>query len=154
MLDRVTLIKIPLPAEEDRAGYFDRMINGTKLTLEEGFTGEEMAAATDNHSYRDLDRLKTSMLIKLKSLAIAQNRVLDAEGNVDQQATDERASNAILRGEIALTRALFAQTQKENPPSDKVKSRQELKEFEERVAALEREERAARRERQPCRDGC
>ena len=134
MLDRVTLIKVPLPAEEDRVGYFNRMV-GDKLNLEAGFTVEDMAAATDNHSYRDLDRLKTSMLIKLKSQAIAQYRVLDAQGNVDQQATDAKASEALINGQVPLTRELFAQTQKENPPSDKAKSRQELKEFEERVAA-------------------
>ncbi len=138
MLDRVSLIKIPLPAEEDRVGYFDRMLSGSgvKLLLEDGFTVAEMAEATDNHSYRDLDRLKTSMLTKLKSQAIAQYRVTDANGNVDQKATDQRASEAIINGEIALTRALFEQTQKENPPSDKTKSRQELKEFEERAAAV------------------
>lgn len=135
MLDRVTLIKVPLPAEEDRVGYFNRMV-GDKLTLETGFTVEDMAAATDNHSYRDLDRLKTSMLIKLKSQAITQYRVLDDQGNVDQQATDAKASEALINGQVALTRELFAQTQKENPPSDKAKSRQELKEFEERVAAV------------------
>lgn len=143
MLDRVSLIKIPLPEAEDRIGYFDRMINGVgenkgtvRLSLEEGFTFEEMADTTDNHSYRDLDRLKNSMLTKLKSQAIAQYTVLGEDGKVDQQATDERASDAIINGEIMLTRELFAQTQKENPPSDKTKSRQELKEFEERVSAV------------------
>ena len=141
MLDRVSLIKIPLPAEEDRIGYFDRMISGSgnKLNLEPGFTTADMADTTDNHSYRDLDRLKNSMLTKLKSLAIEQYEILDADGNVDQDATDQRASQAILNGEILLTRQLFAQTQKENPPSDKTKSRIELKEFEERVSAAANE---------------
>ena len=45
------------------------------------------------------------------------------------------AVQALINGQVPLTRELFAQTQKENPPSDKAKSRQELKEFEERVAA-------------------
>ena len=145
MLDRVSLIKIPLPAEEDRLGYFDRMINGTegsntvKLTLEEGFAIEEMAAATDNYSYRDLDRLKNAMLSKLKSQAIEQYKVLDENGNVDQEATDEKASEAIIRGEIVLGRELFEQTQKDNPPSDKTRIRQELKEFEERVKVVANE---------------
>ena len=144
MLDRISLIKIPLPAEEDRLGYFDRMVNGAKagkaavkIALGDDITIEERAAVTDNHSYRDLDRLKDSMLSKLKSQAIQQYRVLDKDGNVDQQATDERASKAILEGEVLLTRALFEQTRKENPPSDKTRSRQELKEFEERVSAVQ-----------------
>lgn len=145
MLDRVSLIKIPLPEEEDRLGYFDRMINGTEnkgavnLALEEGFTIEDMAAATDNHSYRDLDRLKMSMLSKLKTMAIEKYTVLDEDGKVDQQATDEKASDAIIRGEIMLTRELFEQTQKENLPSDKTRSTQELKEFEKRVYAVANE---------------
>lgn len=141
MLDRISLIRIPLPAEEDRQAYFDRMVNGAdgqstaKLALEEGFTAAEMAAATDNHSYRDLDRLKNSMLAKLKTQAIVQYRVLDPEGNVDQKATDEQASKAIFDGAVALTRTLFEQTRKENPPSDKTRICMELKEFEEHVAA-------------------
>lgn len=141
MLDRITLIKIPLPAEEDRIGYFDRLIYDTKtrepkLTMEPGFTVEDMASVTDNYSYRDLDRLRDFMLAKLKAQAIKENQVMDENGNVDQQATDERASQAIVTGDIMLTRALFEQTRKENPPSDKTKSRQELKEFEERAAAV------------------
>ena len=93
-----------------------------------------MAAATDNHSYRDLERLRESMLGKLKDQAIREYQVLDKGGKVDQKATDERASRAILDGKIRITRAMFEQAQKENPPSDKAESRQELKEFEERVA--------------------
>lgn len=141
MLDRISLIKIPLPAEEDRVGYFDRMIKDSKtgeikLAVEAGFTVAEMAAATDNHSYRDLDRIRDSMLAKLKAQAIKQYSVVDENGNVDQQATDEKASQAIVSGEIMLTRALFEQTRKENPASDKTKSRQELKAFEERATSV------------------
>lgn len=141
MLDRISLIKIPLPAEEDRVGYFNRLIKDAKtgepkLAMEEGFTAEEMAADTDNHSYRDLDRLRDAMLAKLKSQAIERYRVVDENGNIDQQATDEKASQAIVSGEIMLTRALFEQTRKENPPSDKTKSRQELKAFEARAAEV------------------
>lgn len=141
MLDRITLIKIPLPAEEDRIGYFDRMTfeneaGKSKLTLEPGFTVEDMASVTDNYSYRDLDRLRDFMLAKLKGQAIQDYEITDENGNVDQAATDERASQAIINGEVMLTRALFEQTRKENPPSDKTRSRQELKEFEERAAAV------------------
>ena len=141
MLDRITLIKIPLPAHEDRVGYFTRLIMDAetktpKLAMEEGFTIEDMAKATDNYSYRDLDRLKDFMLAKLKGQAIKECTVKDADGNVDKKASDQRASEAIVSGKIKLTRALFDQTRKENPPSDKTKSRQELKEFEERVATI------------------
>ena len=141
MLDRCTLIPVPLPAEKDRLVFFNQMLNRTKgkdtvtkLALEADFSAEEMAASTDNHSYRDLERLRESMLEKLKGQAIREYRVLDEDGNVDQKATDERASRAILDGQILITRAMFEQAQKENPPSDKAESRQELKEFEERIS--------------------
>ena len=141
MLDRCTLIPVPLPAEKDRLVFFNQMLNRTKgkdtvtkLALEADFSAEEMAASTDNHSYRDLERLRESMLEKLKGQAIREYRVLDEDGNVDQKATDEQASRAILDGQILITRAMFEQAQKENPPSDKAESRQELKEFEERIS--------------------
>lgn len=140
MLDRITLIKIPLPAAEDRIGYFERMIKDKKtgeirLAVEDGFTTEEMAQATENYSYRDLDRTRDAMLAKLKAQAIAAYRVENENGEVDQQETDERASDAILSGEIKITRELFEKTRKENPPSDKTRSRQELQQFEKRVKA-------------------
>ncbi len=137
MLDRITLIKVPLPAEEDRVGYFNRVVDtkDTHLALEEGFTVEDMASATDNCSYRDLDRLRDAMLAKLKAQAIRAYQILDADGKVDQKATDLRVSEAITSGEICLTRELFDQTRKENPPSDKTASRLELKAFEERAAS-------------------
>lgn len=141
MLDRFTLLKIPLPAEEDRLGYFDRMVNTTKdnkktakIFLEEGFTIEEMAEATENHSYRDLNRLKNSMLARLKAQAMQEYRILDENGKVDLEASDEQASAAIHSGDIVLTRAIFEQIRKENPPSDKTEIRQELMEFEKRVS--------------------
>ncbi len=134
MLDRITLIHVPLPALEDRLGYFDRFVHGSRLTMEEGFTIEAMAAETENYSYRDLDRLKDFMLAKLKAQAIAANQVMDLDDELDQEATDERASQAIVRGEIFITRALFDQTRQENPPSDKTAILQELKEFEDRAA--------------------
>ena len=140
MLDRCSLIRVPLPEEEDRDIFFSQMLEGNKkkaevakLNLESGFTTAEMAEATDNHSYRDLERLKESMLIKVKKQAIEEYRVLDENGNVDQKASDEQVSNAILEGKILITRAMFEQAQEENPPSDKSESRQELKEFEKRV---------------------
>lgn len=141
MLDRCTLIPIPLPAEEDRLVFFNQMLNRTKgddivatLVLEEGLTTEEMAASTDNHSYRDLEHLREAMLEKLKNQSIRDNLVLDKDGKEDKKATDERASRAILEGKSMITRSMFEQAQKENPPSDKAENRQELKEFEERIS--------------------
>lgn len=135
MLDRISLIKIPLPTEEARAGHLQRALGA--LQVEDGFSVEQMAAATDNYSYRDLNRLKDAMLSKIKAQAIAENRVVGENGETDQEATDIQASEAIRTGKIQLTSEMFAQTQKELPPSDKTKIREELKAFEERVSGLQ-----------------
>lgn len=135
MLDRISLIKIPLPTEEARAGHMKRALGSLKT--EEGFSIEQMAAATDNYSYRDLNRLKDAMLSKIKAQAIAENRVMGENGQIDQEASDKQASEAIRNGKILLTRAMFEQTQKEVPPSDKTKIREELREFEENVAKIQ-----------------
>ena len=131
---RCRLIPIPLPAEEDRAVYFSRMINSdAKLFLEEGFTPEDMAAVTDNYGYRDMDGLKQALMAKIKATAIQEYKVLDDNGNVDRKASDERVSQAILSGEFKITREMFNQIQKENPPEDQSELRQELQEFESRT---------------------
>lgn len=135
MLDRISLVKIPLPTEEARCGHMKRAFG--KLQTEDGFSFEDMAAATDNCSYRDLNRLKDAMLSKIKTQAIETCTVTKEDGQVDQAATDAKASQAILDGTIRLTRAMFEETQQEIPPSDKTKIREELKAFEENVAKLQ-----------------
>lgn len=134
MLDRINLIKIPLPTEKARASHFKRAFGS--LQLEPGFTVEDMAAATDNYSYRDLGRLKETTVSKIKAQVIAQNRVTDGSGVLDQSATDVQASDAIRSGKIVLTRALFEEAQRETRPSDKTKIREELEAFEESVKSL------------------
>ena len=134
MLDRIKLIKIPLPSEEARASYFKRAF-GT-LATEAGFGVADMAAATDNYSYRDLERVRDTIAAHIKANVIEENRVLDPAGVMDQDASDIRASESIRSGRTVLTRALFEQTQREIPPSDKTKIREELKAFEENVRSI------------------
>ena len=138
MLDRITLIKIPLPSVEEREGFFERMRKDKetgefKLAIEEGFTSKEMAEATDNHSFRDMERIRDYMLKQLKVQVIEEFSIVKENGELDQEASDEAASKAIAEGKIKITRALFEEAKKENPPSDKTESRLELQEFEERT---------------------
>lgn len=140
MLDRISLIKIPLPDQVERVAYFDRIIRDpetkeVKIAIEEGFAPEEMAEATDNYSYRDLDRVRDYMLGEMKVQAMTEYAVLDAEGKLDKPASDEAASRAIKEGKLKLTRQLFQQALKDNLPSDKTEIRMELAEFEARVAS-------------------
>ena len=134
MLDRITLVKIPLPTENARKAYFERELG--VLGLEPGFTAEDIAAVTDNYSYRDLGRLKDTLAVRVKSRGIQEFAVLDAEGKLDKAETDKRVSEAIKNQELLLDRELFDQVRKELPPSDKSKIREELKAFEENVRRL------------------
>lgn len=131
MLDRARMIRLPLPNEKAREAYFSRSFG--KLAMEDGFSVADMAAITDNCSYRDMHRLKDSIAAKLKNIVIQENTVLDENGNMDLEATDIRASEAIRNGKLILTRALFEQTCAEIPPSDKSAIQRELREFEDRI---------------------
>ncbi|MCD7917886.1 MAG: AAA family ATPase [Clostridiales bacterium] len=126
-------IRIPLPDEDSKEAYFARKC--ASLTLEDGFTFRDMAEATDNYSYRDLDSLWSTITAQMKQQAIETCRVYAADGTVDQEQTDIAASEALTTGKVRLSRALFHDTQKELSPSDKTEIRQELEEFERSVRA-------------------
>lgn len=133
MLDRVKLIRIPLPDQAAREAYFARKLD--TLTLEDGFSYTDMAIATENYSYRDLIRLQDSIAIKTKHQAIENYRVETNSGDLDQEQTDIAGSGALIGGAMILTRALFDESREETPPSDKSRILAELSAFEERIAA-------------------
>lgn len=135
MMDRIKLIKVPLPDEPARQNYFTKAFEN--LVLEENFTIDDMVDVTDNYSYRDLNRLSESIAFKMKDELIEDYRVFDEDGKLDQDASDLAASKALAEGKVLLTRAIFDQIQKENPPSDKSGIREELRAFEERTARME-----------------
>ena len=129
MLSRIKLIRVPLPNEKAREAYFARKFKNLKL--EDGLDFADMAAATDNHSYRDLDeRLTPYIANMLKKIAIEQNVVTDNGGEMDQAQTDILGSEAIRSGKIILTRDMFKKAQEDNPPEPKFKIKAELEEFE------------------------
>ena len=132
MLDRVKLIRIPLPDEEARKAWFARKLD--TLTLEDGFSFSEMAAATDNYSYRDLIRLQDAIAVKTKRRTIENYRVETNSGDLDQEQTDIAGSDALLGGAMTLTKTLFDETREEIPPSDKSRILAELSAFEKRIA--------------------
>ena len=128
MLDRITMVRIPLPDAECRAQHFSRKLR--YLTPEAGFTWDEMAGLTDNYSYRDLDRLVESLLEDAKAEAIRTHQVLGPDGKEDQEKTDIAASEAISSGEIGLTRERFNRIRTMLPPSSKKAIQAELDAFE------------------------
>lgn len=155
MLSRTTMIRIPLPDEEERVGYFKRFIDpnhGKKnveqetgdtpkkvaLAVEEGFTAEIMAASTENYSYRDLDKLCESIRIMLKAEAIEKYAKSDDGEELDQAVADEKATEAIVSGKVVITRKMFCRSQEEHPITDSASIRQELMKFEQRMGIANR----------------
>lgn len=106
MLDRVELIKLPLPDMKVREHTF-KMIFENIVKNEEGFTYEDMADETDNYNQRDIKRLCKNIkrLIK-KDL---QNRYSD----------DAEAVKAMKSGEYRLSRKLFMKALSSYVPSKK-----------------------------------
>ncbi|MBR2295561.1 MAG: ATP-binding protein [Clostridiales bacterium] len=134
MLDRIQLIKIPLPDYDTRLKFFNRTFNVLKPAAD--FSFEDMAELTNNYSFRDLGRLADTIAIRIKSFARDEYAVVDTDGVIDEEATSKKAVDAILSGELAVTRELFTGVQTEMPPSDKTKINEELASFEERIKGI------------------
>lgn len=134
MLDRITLVPVPLPDEEMRQDYFGRVFK--HLPTEADFSFEDMADCTDNYSFRDLNRLTETVNENIRMLAIERFAVPGPDGKTDQKATDAAAAEAIKNGRIELTRALFDKVRESLPPSSKADSRAELEAFEAKVKGL------------------
>ena len=134
MLDRIQLVKIPLPDLETRLDFFKRTFNVLKPSSD--FSLEEMASMTENYSFRDLGRLSDTIAIKIKSYARDKYAVIDANGNVDEDATSKVAVDAIVNGDLTVTKELFSEIQAEMPPSDKTRITEEIEAFEERVKGI------------------
>ena len=94
MMDRVELIRVPLPDLEVRAFTFEKKL-GKFVQNEDGFTYEDMADMTDNYSQRDFDRLFDKMKRAIKD-------DLAAIYGKDYVAM----VNALKSGEYRLTRAM------------------------------------------------
>ncbi|MCD8086515.1 MAG: AAA family ATPase [Clostridiales bacterium] len=130
-MDRMNArIRIPLPEEDAKEAYFARKC--ASLTLEDGFTFREMAEATDNYSYRDMEHLMSTIAGQLKKQATGGASCAD-QGQQDQ--ADIAASESLTTGKIRLTRSLFYDTQKKLTPSDKTEIRLELEEYERNICA-------------------
>lgn len=121
MLDRVELIRIPMPDKAARAASFKRKF-GKKIQLAEDFSFEMMGELTDSGQYnqRDINRLTG----KVKDLVM--KKLLAAYPNEDD------AINALKSGEFRLTRAMFEEAQKEYIPSPKDDILNDLDAWEER----------------------
>ncbi len=132
MMDRLIKIPSPLPSEEERLKYFER--NFGKFKLEDSLTYDDMLDATDNYSYRDLNRLSVALNEIIKEQVIKQYEVFDANGEIDKEATDIAADKALESGSVELTRELFFKMRENFPPSEKSRIRMSLAEYEKSIS--------------------
>ena len=116
MLDRVNLVRVPLPDEKARASAFTRKF-GKFIQMAPDFSAQAMAEATDNYNYRDIDRLTE----KLKHLILRK---------LSSQYTDqEEAIRALKEGQFVLSEQLFEEARRECVPSPKDQILKELDEW-------------------------
>ncbi len=107
MMDRVELIKLPLPGMEVRANTFEKNL-GKILQNEPGFTFEDMADMTDNYNQRDIGRLTD----KIKQLVKEEAKKIYGED-------EEAAVEAMKNGEFCMTREIFTRAVNGYQPSKK-----------------------------------
>ena len=129
-IDHSRSFRFPLPSAEYRADFFAKCFGS--LAIEEGFPFQDMATATDGYLYRDLEHITEGIFMKIRKLVIAQYKVYDENGIVDKDASDQAALEALESGAFPVTRAMFDEALRENPPLDKIKLLQRLEAFENR----------------------
>lgn len=132
MLDRLIMMPIPLPDEDNRKNYFEQAFKMMKL--EDGLSFEEMADRTDNYSYRDLRRVTDPVKQAAKSVSI--RKVKAAMPDAGQKEIDAAAAKIIKDGEIVLTRQMLEDSMRDNPPSSKAGVRAALEAFESKLRNL------------------
>ncbi len=119
MLDRVELVRVPFPDLEARTFSFAKHFQDM-FTLEDGFTFQDMAAATDTYNYRDIKRLVSRI----------KNMVL--KDVMQTYKDEEKAVHALETGEYRLTREMFQKGQESCLPTPKEDIIKELDEWEEK----------------------
>lgn len=124
MLDRVALVQVPLPPEETRIEYFEKEFSG--VTLEPGFTVEDMAERTENYSFRDCDRLVDDIKDEIVKRVIAENSVYNPDGSLNEEETDAESARALEDGSFWLTEDIFENAQMNNVPTNKAQLQAEL----------------------------
>lgn len=118
MVDRMGLIRIPLPDKEARAAIAESKFRGI-LKLEEGFTFDEIAEMTEQYSIRDIDRIVEAIKVQLIK---------------DREFIDDTSTIKMFKsGEDRLKRTTFLEVQKKFIPSPKDNILREQEEWEKRL---------------------
>lgn len=123
MLDRVELVRIPLPEEEVRGQVFRSALEDI-VRLEPGLGWLDMAVATEGYNQRDVK----AIIEKLKKLI----RV----GAADGCTSGEEAVSRLQDGAFCLTRQMFDQAMQAYVPTPKDDIERRLNEFERQMSYM------------------
>lgn len=118
MVDRMELIRIPLPDAPSRASAFEYKLQGV-LKIQDSFSYMDMAEMTEGYNRRDIDRLvNTIMSMILKDM---------------NDYEDEKAISMLDSGEYCLSREMFEKAKTVCIPSPKDNILREQEEWEQRL---------------------
>lgn len=105
MLSKMTMIPVPLPSEEVRKEFF--RIKLRKFCLADDIDETYMAHATENDSFRDLERLtdyiQESILDEIKE----RFGVRDENGKISLSRSLQSVTDAVDKGKVKVTKELF-----------------------------------------------
>ena len=102
-----SLVPAPLPSEEVRTEFFRTKLK-SNIHFSDDIDEAYMAAATNQYSFRDMDRIVVHIYSKIKRQAIEQFSVRDENGCIVQCAeSDEKVKAAIENGLVVITKELF-----------------------------------------------
>lgn len=130
MMDRLTPIRTGLPGVEDREKYFKRQFRN--LAIDDDITTREMAESTENYSYRDLNKVTSSVKQYIKDAAI-QMSLVTVDSVADQEKTDIAATEAIKEGKVKLSKDLFYKCKNSFTVTDKTEILKSLDAYEKRI---------------------
>lgn len=120
MLDRVELIRVPLPDASARGAKLERDLKKV-LNLSEDLSYDYMAQETEQYNYRDLDRL----VAKLKAMVV--------KDVMKKYGTEKAALEALKSGEYRITKAFFDEARSNSLPTPKDEILAELDRWEEEI---------------------
>ncbi|MBQ9148102.1 MAG: ATP-binding protein [Oscillospiraceae bacterium] len=120
MLDRVELVRVPLPDPAARAAKFERDLKKI-IHLADDLDYDYMAQETENYNYRDIDRLVS----KIKAMIL--------KAVMKQYGTEKAALEALKSGEYRIDQAFFNEARANCLPTPKDSILKELDAWEEQV---------------------
>ncbi len=124
MLDRVELVRVPLPDAEAREAAFRKHFEG-RVSLQGNFSFEEMAQKTPMFNYRDIERLTTAI-----------KRTVFREA-LDLFKDSDKAVQMLSNGKYKLTRTRFMELLEKFKPSPKETILKDLRNWEKDVRSVE-----------------